>query len=107
MKKIKTFKAACKALGIKKPESVLPPYNKNIDEATNKSIIAYAKLIVIVKALNGNWVADWDNDDQWKYYPWFTMSSSGFVYLVYDVCYSISDAGSRLCFKSRQLAEYA
>jgi len=53
---------------------------------------------------------DWGNHDQWKYEPWFDMggsSGSGFAYFAYDLWGTGSACGSRLCFKSRELAEYA
>ena len=70
--------------------------------------IAYKIIKVIVEVLNEGWVPDWKNDNQYKYYPWFDMSSGsglsygGYVHLSSDSC-----VGSRLCFKSRELAEYA
>ena len=70
--------------------------------------IAYKILKVIIEVLNEGWVPDWKNDNQYKYYPWFDMSSgSGLSCLVYGHRHSHSDVGSRLCFKSRELAEYA
>ncbi|GAB1462198.1 hypothetical protein [Pedobacter sp.] len=98
--KIKTFEDACKVLGIS--ETVGQNLNSTTDE------IAYKKLKVIVKALNGDWKADWNNYDQRKYYPYFDMSVSGFsshYYSYYDR--DSSSVSSRLCFKSRELAEYA
>ena len=73
--------------------------------------IAYKKLKLIVSALNEAWIPDWQNDDQWKYYPWFDMdgsSSSGrFSFCDSDDRDSYSHCGSRLCFKTRDLCEYA
>ena len=68
---------------------------------------AYRQLKLIVSALNEGWQPDWNDSSQYKYYPWFKMASSGFRF---DDCFSwvtYSLVGSRLCFKSRQLAEYA
>ena len=109
---VKTFEDACKVekLDAKK---VIPDF-KNYPVGYRKAMIAHAKLIIIAHALNrlGNngrqWKPDWNNYDQYKYYPWFEMGgSSGFRYLVYDGWFSLSLVGSRLCFKSRELAEYA
>ncbi|MGE8528472.1 hypothetical protein [Chryseobacterium rhizosphaerae] len=72
--------------------------------------IAYRQVKLIVKVLNEGWVPDWTNSNETKYYPWFKMGSSsgsGFSYHVYDYWGSFSYVGSRLCFKSRELAEYA
>jgi len=70
--------------------------------------IAYKIIKVIVEVLNEGWVPDWKNDSQYKYYPWFDMSSgSGLSFVGYGGRNSGSSVGSRLCFKSRELAEYA
>ncbi|WP_166964664.1 hypothetical protein [Yeosuana marina] len=72
--------------------------------------VAYRKLKLIAQALNEGWTPDWTDSNEYKYYPWFEMGSAsgvGFSYDGYDHWYSISCVGSRLCFKSRELAEYA
>ncbi|MEA4918127.1 hypothetical protein SDC9_145686 [bioreactor metagenome] len=72
--------------------------------------IDYRKLKTITKAYNDGWVPDWKDDDQPKYFPYFsTGSSSGFAFLgtVYDYSDPNAGCGSRLCFKSKELAEYA
>ena len=70
--------------------------------------IAYRIIKLLVQTLNEGWTPDWSNENQWKYYPWFDMAgSSGFRF---DGCAywgSGSTVGSRLCFKSRELAEHA
>ncbi len=70
--------------------------------------LAYRLLKLLAKSLNEGWTPDWNDDNQYKYFAWFYMGgSSGFRY---DGCggwYSVSTVGSRLCFKSRELAEYA
>lgn len=106
--KIKTFEDACKALKLD-PVTVLP----SVDNIPNgKAILAAATLFIIAQALNGDWKPDWNNDDEYKYYPWFDMEKdsnnpSGFRLFGVDYYYSISDVGSRLCFQTRELAEYA
>ncbi|UOY07740.1 hypothetical protein L0P88_04115 [Muricauda sp. SCSIO 64092] len=78
--------------------------------ALSKDEVAYRKLKLIVKALNEGWTPDWGNSNQYKYQPWFNMggsSGSGFAYLGYGIWHSYSYVGSRLCFKSRELARYA
>lgn len=67
---------------------------------------AYKLLKLLCSALNEGWKPDWDNPNELKYYPWFEMGgSSGFRF--YDYSYWRSAVGSRLCFKSKELAEYA
>jgi hypothetical protein len=69
---------------------------------------AYRILKMLALSLNEGWVPDWNNDSEYKYYAWFYMGgSSGFRFLGCDYWSSRSGVGSRLCFKSRVLAEHA
>jgi hypothetical protein len=70
---------------------------------------AYVILKLLAKTLNQGWVPNWSDSSEYKYVPWFDMrgGSSGFRFYVCDYWYSLSDVGSRLCFKTRELAEHA
>jgi len=71
---------------------------------------AYEQVKLIVKALNEGWLPDWSNSNEYKYYPYFKIGSpsgSGFSYCDYVVWPALSTVGSRLCFKSSELARYA
>ena len=87
--------------------------NGEVGELTGtKDEIAYKKLKAIAKVLNEGWVPDWDNSNQYKWYPWFYMtktssSPSGFGLGVVCDDYSCSYVGSRLCYRTRKLAEHA
>ena len=74
-----------------------------------KHFIALYKMEVITEALNEGWKADWDNSDENKYYPYFTMSPSSFAFggSHYVCAYAAAGSGSRLCYKTRELAEYS
>ena len=102
--RIKTFEDAMKETG--RPE--VPDFS-NLPEDLRDYFKAQYKIIVVVEALNEGWKADWEDDDEPKYYPYFYMSSGVFVF--YDTYYYFSYAsagdGSRLCFKTRELARYA
>ena len=73
--------------------------------------VAYKMLKVIAEALNEGWTPDWSNGEWDKWYPWFKMddsSSAGrFSFGVSVNLASVSHVGSRLCFKSKDLATYA
>ena len=98
--RVKSFEDACTVLGVR-PVDVLNA-SDNTDDA------AYKKLKVIAKALNEDWTPNWKDGDEYKYYPWFDLSSgSGLSFFTVVGRYTISTVGSRLCFKSRELAEYA
>lgn len=69
---------------------------------------AFAKITLIAKALNEGWQPDWANTNQYKYYPFFKHQSGfGLSYDVYGDWNADTTCGSRLCFKSAELAEYA
>lgn len=70
---------------------------------------AYKLIKLLCKSLNKGWVPDWDNSDEIKFYPWFDMrgGSSGFRFGGCDSRASLSNVGSRLCFKNRKTAKYA
>lgn len=103
-KEIKSFEDACIKL---KREPLLPEVSM-LPEGNQKAVIANYKLDVIQEAINEDWKADWNNWNQYKYYPWFKLSSSGsgFSYSGYDCDYSISPVGSRRVFPSSEIARY-
>ena len=72
-------------------------------------ILAYQQLVLIAKALNQGWKPNWNDHNEEKFVPWFFMGSSGrpFEFSDYDIWHTSSYVGSRLCFKSKELAEYA
>lgn len=103
--KIKTFEAACKALKLD-PEKCLPKVT-GVPKHHQAAIVAHTKLVIIAEALNEGWKPNWQDSNEPKYWPWFDMSGSGLSFFVCVFYYSHSGVGSRLCFKSRELAEYA
>lgn len=105
---ITTFEKACEVLNLD-AATVIPEFTF-FPESDRQAMIDHAKLIIIAKAINGDWVPDWTNWDQRKFYPWFELGSSsgvGFAYNVDGDRGTHSDAGSRLCFESREKAEFA
>ncbi|WP_314060110.1 hypothetical protein [Empedobacter brevis] len=108
IERIKTFQDAINELG--EDDEDVKAYRVIENLPIPKHIIAQLQLVLIAKALNEGWTPDWSNSNQYKYYPWFDMESSsagGFVYDAFVVWDSYSVVGSRLCFPSRELAEYA
>lgn len=108
--KIKSFENACKHLGLN-PNDL--PVVDMLPEKDRKSIIAFYKLTIIIRALNEGWEPDWSNWDEWKYYNRFYVEkgedqrSSGFRYGTTDFASTRMHTGSRLCFKNIELAKYA
>ena len=63
-------------------------------------------LAVIFEAINDEWVPDFTNHDQRKYFPWPWVSSSGlgFSRAVYLCVVAHSAVGSRLCTDTSEKA---
>jgi hypothetical protein len=104
---IKTFDDACKVLNLE--PTIIPDFSL-FPKEEQEAMQAHAKLIIIAKVINGDWVPDWTNSNEYKYYPWFKMGSSsgvGFSCNVFDYWHSSSHVGSRLCFETREKAIYA
>jgi hypothetical protein len=102
--RIKTIRDACDEVG--------ENYSEFMDSLRGlpKDEIAYKILKVIVRALNGDWIPDWSNSSQYKYFPWFEMSKnpdSGFVYSFCNCWDDTSSVSSHLAFKTKELALYA
>lgn len=132
--RIKTFDDAFHAIG-DKHELVKDYKNLIVCDCFPKDIIAYAKLRIIAEVLNEGWKPKFDGDEC-RYYPWFYIYTKkeyeelgedekkecrvvvrsnnnanavgGVVYAHanFSSSYSHSDSGSRLAFKTRELADY-
>lgn len=104
--RIKTFADACQEVNISENMKILLDYNgRDIDMIASQ---AFLKLTVIARALNEGWTPDWDNSNEPKYYPYFDMRSGvGFSHSCYVHWRTLAHCGSRLCFKTKELAEYA
>ena len=111
MSKIKTFEDACSALGV--DATALPDFSM-IPENHRKALLTHYKLVIVAEALNEGWKPDWSNNDECKYTPWLSVDEdknkpSGFGLSCHGYAgwYTGTLVGSRLCFKSRELARYA
>lgn len=103
--KIKSYQDACAHLGITPAKE-----DKSIkDDKIRRSALAFVKLATITKALNEGWEPDWSNTGEYKYYPWFYVESAGLVCASTGLAVSATFAnlGSRLGYKTRELARYA
>jgi hypothetical protein len=100
---IKTFEDACKKVNT---DPAKLPDVSGILKAFAKPIIAAYKLLIIYKAINNGWEPDWSNWDQYKYYPWFKVLSSGFGFSCSHYGYDLANTsvGSRLCTDTREKA---
>lgn len=109
--RVKTYEDACKVLGVE-------PINEQNAKAQGfrSDEIARRKLETIAAALNEGWKPDWNNTDQYKYYPYFYIQenakgkgSAGLSYAHANNAATSATAtiGSRLCFYASRLARYA
>ena len=107
---VQSYEEACQLLGIK------PTYPKftRCAKIDRPSMIAYHKLIIIIRALNllpnGKcWVPNFNNRNEFKYELWWYITlnnelSSALTYSTPSPAFT--NVGSRLLFKSRPLAGY-
>ncbi|MBO9671985.1 MAG: hypothetical protein J7577_00965 [Sphingobacteriaceae bacterium] len=110
LENIKTYEDICKIDGVDPIKSL--PY-PNATDSEETAVNSFAKVIRINRVLNDGWKPDWNNYEERKYYPWFDMedyegqSGAGFScnYYVYGRAYSA--VGSRLVYKTREIAEFA
>lgn len=130
MERIKTFEDACNELGIDHNEWMQDKKELGLEA----DVIAYLKLRIIAAALNEGWKPQFTTDE-YRYFPWFCLytqseidemneeDKSCVVYrsnynafasggvacasTSYDSSYTNASIGSRLAFKTRELAEYA
>lgn len=131
--RVKSFEDAVAILG--NDNQAVIDYYAIADKICTEDILAFAKLRVIAEALNEGWRPKFDGDEC-RYYPWFYIytkaeyeeldedekkkcrvvgRSSSYAYAnggvacahaLYASSYSNSSNGSRLAFKTRELAEY-
>ncbi len=127
--RIKTFADAAKAVGIEDPEEWEEQYSD-----LEPDVLAYFKLRIITKALNEGWEPKFI-PGEYRWAPYFllytkeeiekmnaetktrvvlrsagnscTIGGVAYVYASYDSSHAYSSYGSRLAFKSEELAEYA
>lgn len=105
-KEIKSYEDACKVLGIQPiSENAVAAFPKE----DRKSMLAYHKLTIIARAINGGWKPDWNDRTQYKYYPIFFYENAGLSCAITPTAASLTSAylGSRLCFKTEAMSDYA
>jgi len=109
-KQITSFEDACKILGI---DTTLPDVS-TFPQEMKKQIIAFYKLSIIGKAISQEWVADFTNHDQYKWFPVFYIKKSksalGGVAARYSSYALLGPANSsyvsRLCYETEEISDY-
>lgn len=103
---LKTWEDACQLKGIDPIDSLPFEEPKNdLEEAVNGNF----KMYIIAELLCGDWVPNWSDTNEYKYYPYFKWSGSGFGFSYSSADYwgTGTHVGSRLVFPTEELAEYA
>lgn len=109
--RVKSYTDACNVLGIE-------PMNEQDmkEQGYRPDEIARRKLETITEALNEGWKPDWNNTNEYKYYPYFYIEenakaqgaaglSSAYAHNAATI--TAANLGSRLCFHDRETARYA
>lgn len=109
-KHVKSYADACSVLGIE-------PMNEEVlvELGFTGEEIARRKVGTIAEALNEGWVPNWNDTEEFKYYPYFYIepNNSGaiagisYAYTNYTLANTNAVFGSQLCFKTSALARYA
>lgn len=68
-------------------------------------IISNQSAVIIVKALNENWIPNWNDSSESKYFIWWDMQTNNFSYYDYGSWDSGSVISARLCLKSSKLCQ--
>jgi hypothetical protein len=72
------------------------------------SVRAFKEMELVTKCLNEGWIPDWNDYNERKWHLWFEHSGPSGFRLGGVLCtHSLSDVGSRLVFKSENLARHA
>ena len=106
--RVKTYEDACAILGLDPHASM--PDTSECPKEDRRAYLAFHKLVVITRALNEGWRPDWSNLNQPKWFNWwYTNGNAGLASARSNNAPSDTYAsiGSRLCFKSEALADYA
>lgn len=102
--RIKTWEDACEMKGIDPIDSLpFPEPDNDFEEAINGTF----QMFIIVDLLCEGWKPNYTNGNQYKYYPYFKYTDSGFGFSFSIFEFEYSFVGARLVFPTRELAEYS
>lgn len=108
--RVTSYEEACERVGVEPlTEERIKALELRPDEVARK------KLEVITAALNEGWSPDWNNTNEYKYYPYFYIeprklgAAAGLscTHTAAAASYTSAILGSRLCFHDHETARYA
>lgn len=100
--KVTSYEAACKLLGV--TLKTLAQFEQLFDKEDARRQFSRHKIATGIKAINDGWVADFENENQRKYYNWQYNKNNGFSFFVYVDNFGC-DAGSDLYIESEEKAK--
>lgn len=106
IKKIKTWKDVLK-YAKEKGYTFNLPYLEKTKVKEEISLNALCKIHLLTKVFNEDWIADFNDFNQYKYYPWFKKKVSGWVFDGVSFRYSASGGwGSFSYFKNNDIVNH-
>lgn len=101
---IKSYSDVCKALD--QDEVTKADFSDEIfTDETIEKLIAYTQLKQIEQLFNGDWVKNWNNSNQQKWYPYFTRNNTGWGFGFSDY-YCSGSYGRVCCYKDKQTSDF-
>lgn len=99
---IKNYSDVCRELC--EPELTETTFHR-IPMRYRKKVLAYSKLQQIQRLFNGEWVPNWSDSSEYKWYPYYNSTGPG---LVFDGSgYRTSDFAAEVAFyKSREISDF-
>lgn len=79
-------------------------YDILLNHVRGNRVTSDDKIRLITFVFNEGWEPDFNNHNEYKYYPYFQKTSSGWVLDVGIYDYSFSNVGSGFHYKNRELA---
>lgn len=102
---VTTYKDVCKYL--KEKELTFKDFAKfsgSIED--NEKLLAFAKIKQLEKFFNQDWIKDWSNKSQYKWYPYFTINVSGCLVFLDCTYYSDSCIGQVGFYQSKEVTKH-
>lgn len=108
-----SIKDVIKASNVSENEQILLDYNGTSNRLIGAKAFMLLEMVAELfntRADGSKWEADWNDDNQRKWFPVFNMQSKtpsgvGFSDSIYDFCYSFTYCGSRLAFEFEELTD--
>lgn len=100
---VTTYSKVCTKL---KESQIIEEYFNNFPKEDRKKLAAFAKIKQLERFYNQGWIPNWSNTSEYKYYPYFSLSSGGCLWFNGSLSY---DSGfSELCgvYKTSEISNF-